>query len=271
MNLRLSRTRSQDLSWENVKVWKPDSQAFGVIPQPLCLWQHNRTELELKLTCLRSGAGQQLLEEIAASGAAGTSKLGLKVPEDQAEPLQELIDGGYCTLMKLLHREDHQLYTLTSRGMECVKPCIKLVQLSSLEGYRRKGLEWRSVDLEQFTTLELISKLKEDGWEERIHKKTKKLEAYRDGAEKLWYRTTGVNINRQYLMALAVAHVRFREGLVREVHHFQPMNYYLCIYQGYKNVLPNQPFSYYKALKQGRRHSSNQDILDEPDCIEDDR
>lgn len=158
--------------------------------------------------------------------------------------------------------------------MQCVKPCVKLVRPASLAAYKRKGLE--QSDFEQFTTLELISVLKNDGWVEQTHKKSKRLAAYRDGAEQRWYKTTGTKVNKHYLMALAVSRERFRAGLIHEVHRFQPMNYYQCIYQGYKNVLPNQPLSYYKALRKGqqpsskRPHSDREDNLEEGASIEDD-
>lgn len=191
----------------------------------------------------RSLAAQNLLEEIALSGAASGNQHGMHT--SPSPELDELVAKGYVSPMELLNRTDHNHYTLTALSRSFIKPGIEL-------GNPMPILQWKRAsvgdDLAQYTLAELILHLGSQGWQDTEHSKSKKCAAFTLEGDKLWYRSPMLKISKLYLHALAVAKERIQSGLISKVYHFQSQAYYRCIIEACQDVLPDQPLAYYKLL-----------------------
>ena len=199
-------------------------------------------------TLLRTTAAQRLLNEAIAAGATSASDHGLRI--HQQEPgLDELLRQQILEKMILMERTDHDLYTLTFKGKQCVKHCTKLHSPTPLLAYQRPGL---GTDIlpEDFTTAELVVLLAQQGWSDKEQRKSTKIEPYSLGQAKLWYHSDNRTISKLYLRTLAStdelleADVEGSQGMTK-IYHWQSQAYYCACLRGIQ-VLPNQPLAYYK-------------------------
>ena len=196
----------------------------------------------------RSKHAQLLLQALASAGAAGSKDHGVSL--DDSEALQELLKKDYACKMVLLGRTDHQQYTLTMRGRACFRAAVRVEDPVPILQFKRKNL---GTNLGEYSSAELILHLAEQGWTDLEKKKTKKATPFVLGAEKIWYRSTGVRPSRLYLQSLAVAHDRIQSGCISELHHFQPQAYYKAVCEGHIGIKPNQPLSFYKIIAKNQK------------------
>lgn len=183
----------------------------------------------------------------------GGTQYGLHV--SACSELEELKAKGLVTQMMLLQRTDHDNYTLTSLGRQCVKPCLELRNPVPILQYKRKPVQLEHVG--EPTLAELILALADSGWRDVEHNMSKILQPYKQGGPKIWYSSKGKKTSKLYLQVLAQAQTIFRSGSMQQIHHFQSQNYYRCILEGCKNVLPNQPLSYYKMISKSNGGSGH--------------
>ena len=193
---------------------------------------------------IRSLESQELLERIAASGAAGGVDHGIALAPSTPS-LQDLLAKGYVCKMSLMGRTDHDHYTLTTLGRSFFQHCCLVQNPMELLQFKRAHV---GKNLALFTTAELVLHLAKQGWRDVQQKRTKTLEPYRLDGNKVWYNDPATKISHLYLHALSVAADRFKTGCVNEIFHFQPQAYYRAIVENRKNVRPNQPLLYYKML-----------------------
>ena len=121
--------------------------------------------------------------------------------------------------MTLMGRTDHDMFTLTPSGRALFRPAVNVKNPVALLNFRRPNL---GTDFEERTATELILHLAENGWRDREHHKSKKVEPYTAKGEKVWYKASGSGgkLSRLYLQALAVAEQRFKQKTIQEVAKF---------------------------------------------------
>ena len=217
----------------------------------------------------RSSDAIAVLEALASSGSAGSVSLGIHI--DQSEPgLEELEEKGFLSKMVLLGQTaGHSNFTLTDKGRTCMRPCLRLHRPVCLPAYHREVS-----DFEDYTCLELITRLASSGWQDKESNPSKKIMPYDLKQQQVWYRQPKKKISKLYLHALIVAKDRISAGLLQSVHHFQSQAYYRCVIDKVPNPLPDQPLSYYKILCSGRggpvQTADQEEEQPVPECAEDD-
>jgi len=207
---------------------------------------------------LRSDDAECLLEAIAAAGAIASSDHGKHVPPDEPG-LVELVRAGLVTEMIFidnpgLERQDHDYYTLSTKGRQYVYQCVMLKSPKKILAYKRRGLPAISAECDDHTTVELILFLKESGWSDMQKPKYTRSEPYKSGEAKVWYWSENSRVSKQYLKTLALsAQILAPETDIREIHHHQSQAYYKSL-QMKRPVLPNQPLQYYKLQTKKNGH-----------------
>lgn len=212
----------------------------------------------------RSAEGLQLLHRVAVAGGVVSDDQGLHLtPETPG--LRELLASGHVVPMKLLGQTNHDNYTMSQKGRDCVHQCYKLHSPTSLMAYAREGLSDET--LEDRTTAELISILTAAGWSDQNGKCRKP--PYTQNSTKVWYWSPGVKISKLYLQVLASSPQIL--SVAQDIHHGQPQAYYRALLSGFA-ALPNQPLTYYKLLmgKPPKESGSTRDIFSSADlCMMD--
>lgn len=195
-----------------------------------------------------------MLESIAVTGAAGESGFGLFLSDLDAPELLELTEKGYVCKMNLLGHTDHQNFTLTGLGRSSIKPCLQLGDEVGLLQFKRQGL---AQNFEEFTTLELVLYLSNNGWTDQERTKTKLATPYTVNTPKIWYKAPFQKPSKLYLHVLAISKDRISSGCIQKIYHFQPQAYYRAIIDNMNGILPNQPLSFYKMLYQNQTDGSS--------------
>lgn len=150
----------------------------------------------------------------------GTGDRGCNIPEGK-EGLEGLLKKELVTKLELVGRFDHSFYKLTQMGQRCVYPCLRAYHPQKLLNFKREG-----ISLDDFTTAEFVLHLGSQGWRDVLCSKFKKREPFTlTNNNKIWYRVDGVQLNRMYLHALAVAEARIKAGKISGLHHGQPQAY----------------------------------------------
>ena len=163
--------------------------------------------------------------------------------------LRELLTSGMVSTMVLTdcdENPDHDYYTLSAKGRECVYQCAMLKSPQKILAYKRRGLPAISAEVDDRTTVELILALKDKGWSDMKKPMYSRTEPYKKNGAKVWYWSDNFRVSKHYLKTLVLSEQILATGTgISEIYHHQSKAYYKSL-QMRRPVLPNQPLQYYK-------------------------
>ena len=204
---------------------------------------------------VRNASKVDIVMELAHAGAFASngSKYGYWLPN--SKELTELIQDGFVS-----QSNSHHLVELTDRSQDLLVPVLSLKQKAKLNKY------FRTQQIDDMSTLELIATLRGLGWDSvskapgsRIAPCTQKR------CRKAWFCTVASSkvVSKWYLICCAEVGSLFESGL-EELHHMQPDAYYKAIQffksdsDKLKKVVPYKPATFYFELMGQKQHRNGE-------------
>ena len=156
---------------------------------------------------------QELVLEMAYAGAFGKAERGSDYRIEPGPLLTEMHQRGYVEVSPMAAGSN--LWILTQKAKSLLCQSTRLLKPTPLTRFQR------DLPLDKLTTLELIGRLGDEGWDDEATPKTTKLEPFTGavGAKKVWYHAD--RISKTYLKCLLRAQEVFEAGLATALHHFQ--------------------------------------------------